>query len=106
MFPNAVGGYAKPPGKRSWLEGAVARCMAADEYFPRVTAHSLRHTAASLAISRGANVMHVRKMLGHKSAAMTLDIYSDLFGEDEADVAEAHERAEGGKVAALWAEVG
>jgi integrase len=26
-----------------------------DETFPRVTAHDLRHTAASLAISAGAN---------------------------------------------------
>ena len=43
--------------------------------------HSLRHTAASLAISAGANVK-VATMLAHKSAAMTLDTYSDLFPDD------------------------
>ena len=47
------GGYLRPPGRESWLTGAVARCQAADETFPRVTAHALRHTAASLAISAG-----------------------------------------------------
>ena len=44
--------------------------------------HDLRHTAASLAISAGANVKAVQKMLGHASAAMTLDVYADLFDDD------------------------
>ena len=47
-----------------------------------MTAHDLRHTAASLSISAGANVKAVQKMLGHKSAAMTLDVYADLFDDD------------------------
>jgi integrase len=42
----------------------------------------LRHTAASLAISAGANVKAVQRMLGHASAAMTLDTYADLFDDD------------------------
>lgn len=46
--------------------------------------HELRHTAASLAIASGANVKAVQKMLGHKSAALTLDRYGHLF-EDELD---------------------
>lgn len=50
--------------------------------FPRITAHALRHTAASLAISAGANVKVVQRMLGHASAAMTLDVYADLFDDD------------------------
>jgi integrase len=40
----------------------------------------LRNTAASLAISAGANVKAVQRMLGHASAAVTLDTYADLFG--------------------------
>jgi integrase len=39
-----------------------------------LTPHVLRHTAASLAIAAGANVKAVQLMLGHASAAMTLDI--------------------------------
>ena len=30
----------------------------------------------------GANVKAVHRMLGHKSAAMTLDVYADLFDDD------------------------
>ena len=38
--------------------------------------------AASLAVSSGANVKAVQGMLGYASAAMTLDVYSDLFDDD------------------------
>jgi len=44
--------------------------------------HDLRHTAASLAVSAGANVKAVQRMLGHSSASLTLDRYSHLFTED------------------------
>lgn len=47
-----------------------------------MTIHDLRHTAASLAIAAGANVKAVQKMLGHASAAMTLDVYAELFDDD------------------------
>ncbi|WP_402373652.1 tyrosine-type recombinase/integrase [Isoptericola rhizosphaerae] len=54
---------------------------------PGLHLHDLRHTAASLAVSAGANVKAVQAMLGHKSAAMTLDVYADLFPQDLDDVA-------------------
>lgn len=72
---------------------AVRRCQLADPMFPTVSPHDLRHTAASLAISAGANVKAVQTMLGHKSAAMTLDTYADLFPDDLDDVASALDRA-------------
>ena len=56
--------------------------QALDPTFPRISPHDLRHTAASLAISTGANVKAVQRMLGHASAALTLDTYADLFDED------------------------
>lgn len=43
--------------------------------------HELRHTAASLAIDSGANVKVVQRMLGHKSAKMTLDLYGHLWDD-------------------------
>lgn len=95
LWPSAAGGYLGPPSSvGSWLSGAVERCRAADETFPRVTAHDLRHTAASLAISAGANPKVVQRMLGHASAAMTLDVYADLFESDLDAVAE--------NVAKMW----
>lgn len=54
---------------------------------PRLTIHDLRHTAASIAVSSGANVKALQRMLGHKSAAMTLDTYADLFDDDLDNVA-------------------
>jgi integrase len=63
--------------RRSWFDAAAA---AIDE--PGLTPHELRHTAASLAVSAGANVKAVQRMLGHASAAMTLDRYADLFDDD------------------------
>jgi integrase len=53
-----------------------------------VTPHDLRHTAASLAVSAGANVKAVQRMLGHASAAMTLDVYAALFDADLEAVAD------------------
>lgn len=55
---------------------------------PSVKIHELRHTAASIAVSSGASVKAIQKMLGHKSASMTLDTYSDLFDEDQRSVAD------------------
>jgi len=40
-------------------------------------------------ISAGANVKGVQLMLGHKSAALALDTYADLFPDDLEAVAEA-----------------
>jgi len=95
LWPSRSGGYLGPPVTyKSWLSGAVDRCMKADPTFPRVTAHDLRHTAASLAISAGANPKVVQRMLGHASAAMTLDVYADLFDSDLDSVAES--------VAKMW----
>jgi integrase len=95
LWPSRAGGYLGPPvTAKSWLSGAVSRCQRADPTFPRVTAHDLRHTAASLAISAGANPKVVQRMLGHASAAMTLDVYADLFDSDLASVAE--------NVAKMW----
>jgi integrase len=68
---------------------AVKRCQVVDPLFPTITPHDLRHTAASLAISAGANPKGVQTMLGHASAAMTLDTYADLFPDDLDAVASA-----------------
>jgi integrase len=50
--------------------------------FPVITPHDLRHTAASLAISAGANVKAVQRMMGHAKASLTLDTYAALFDDD------------------------
>ncbi|MDT5346896.1 MAG: hypothetical protein QOH91_183, partial [Mycobacterium sp.] len=52
-----------------------------------------RHTCASLAISEGANVKVVQKLLGHKTAVLTLDRYGHLFPDDLDAVASAFDAA-------------
>ena len=55
--------------------------------------NGLRYTTASLAISAGANVKVVRTLLGHATAAMTLDRYAHLLSDDLAGVADAPGKA-------------
>ncbi|WP_345764683.1 site-specific integrase [Diaminobutyricibacter sp. McL0608] len=68
VFPNQEGGYMLAPnttvGSQSWYLTAIREAG-----LPKLTLHDLRHTAASLAISAGANVKAVQRMLGHASAA-------------------------------------
>ncbi|MEK0064016.1 site-specific integrase, partial [Corynebacterium sp. KPL3649] len=82
LWPRRDGSPMKPPTHGKWYYNALDRCM--DKYpdFPRVTPHGLRHVAAGLMVSAGANVKVIQRELGHSSAAMTLDIYAELFDED------------------------
>lgn len=83
----------------SWFAGAVKRSGV-----PRITPHDLRHSAASFAVSAGANVKAVQKMLGHSSAAMTLDVYADLFDGDLDAVSDALDQAVSrASVGKMWA---
>ncbi|MFE7194976.1 tyrosine-type recombinase/integrase [Microbacterium oxydans] len=116
LWPADEGGYLRPGNAVSgWFAGGVKRIRAEDAHaatyakdhggvespvMPRVTPHDLRHTAASLAISAGANVKAVQRMLGHASAAMTLDTYADLFEDDLDDVATALDRHRAASLAA------
>jgi integrase len=78
IFPSRTGG---PIRLNNWRRRVFDK--ACDEAgLVGFTPHDLRHTAASLAISVGANVKAVQRMLGHASAAMTLDIYAGLFPDD------------------------
>ena len=73
-----------------FFDPAAERCGLAG-----LTPHDLRHTAASLAIQAGANVKVVQQMLGHASAAMTLDIYAGLFADNLDEVADRLDQAFG-----------
>jgi integrase len=100
LFPGADGQHLRRPHPTSgWFAKAVA-----ESGIPRATPHDLRHTAASLAVPAGANVKAVQKMLGHVSAAMTLDFYADLFDDDLEAVATAlHDTRSRQNVGAGWA---
>lgn len=63
--------------RRAWFDTAVGSVGE-----PGLTPHGMRRTAASIAISAGASVLSVQRMLGHQSAKVTLDVYADLFDDD------------------------
>jgi integrase len=73
--------------QRYWLD-AVKACGLAG-----LRVHDLRHTAASLAVTSGAKPKVVQQMLGHASAAMTLDVYAGPFSPDLDDVADRLDEA-------------
>ncbi|RIU36696.1 site-specific integrase [Mycobacteroides abscessus] len=79
LFPARAGGYLKRPSYDStgWFNRAVERAQV-----QTITPHDLRHTCASLAVSSGANVLAVSRMLGHKDPSVTLRVYADLFDSD------------------------
>ena len=101
MFAGASGSHLRRShNDHGWFASAVKAAGV-----PAMTLHSLRHTAASLAISSGANVKAVQKMLGHASAAMTLDVYSDLFDDDlDAVASRLDDGLANTVVGKLWAE--
>ncbi|MDV6275871.1 tyrosine-type recombinase/integrase [Rhodococcus erythropolis] len=89
VFSGPDGDFMRrPKTPRGWFIRAVEAAE-----LPTITPHDLRHTAASLAISAGANVKAVQRMLGHESAALTLDVYAELFDDDLDTVASALDRA-------------
>ncbi|HXA90156.1 MAG TPA: site-specific integrase [Mycobacterium sp.] len=83
------GGYLTPAQARY----TFAKAAAAVEGCQGVRIHDLRHTCASLAISAGANVKVVQRLLGHKTAVLTLDRYGHLFPDDLDAVADAFDTA-------------
>ncbi|WP_067566358.1 site-specific integrase [Nocardia acidivorans] len=100
LWSRPDGNPVRPPTTTHWFSKAVDRCIAASvpldddgkpdgpASFPRLTAHQLRHTAASLMIASGAHVKTIQRQLGHKSATMTLDNYGHLFEDDLDGVAD------------------
>jgi integrase len=86
VFSGVRGGGAlrAPVFRRAAFDRAAASIG-----LPALHPYELRHTAASLAIASGADVKVVQTMLGHASAAMTLDQYGHLFGDRLDEVADA-----------------
>ena len=79
VFTAPEGGVLRYRNARRWWDKAVA----GESSLPDgLTPHELRHTCASLAIRSGANVKVVQRMLGHSSAALTLDRYGHLYDDD------------------------
>jgi integrase len=84
VFTSPRGGVLRVGNFRRGCFDAAANRIGLEGLHP----HELRHTAASLGIAAGATVKGVQGMLGHASAAMTLDRYGHLFDDELDAVAE------------------
>jgi integrase len=103
VFAGRDGGYLpRPKSSNGWFTRAVKAAGV-----QAITPHDLRHTCASLAVSAGANVLALQRMLGHTSAKMTLDTYADLFDDDlDAVAVTLHARYSPENVGKVWAQRG
>jgi integrase len=90
VFESARGGGYLTLGQARYT---FAKATAAVEGCNGARLHDLRHTCASLAISSGANIKVVQRLLGHKTAVLTLDRYGHLFPDDLDAVAAAFDSA-------------
>jgi integrase len=54
-----------------------------------MTMYELRHSCASILLSRGESIAAVSQMLGHKSAKTTLQFYARALPKDSERLADA-----------------
>ncbi len=83
IFPSSVGTPMEP---RILLAQFKALLRLAG--LPKIRFHDLRHTAASLMLMSGMNLMRITRQLGHSKPSITLDIYGHLIPGLESESAE------------------
>jgi integrase len=90
VFTAPLGGMLRSAnfGRRVWRP-ATTRLSSEYPGLGSLRVHDLRHSAASIAISCGANIKVVQRMLGHEKASVTLDVYGHLYTDDLEQVAAA-----------------
>ncbi|WP_233209286.1 site-specific integrase [Mycobacterium sp. ENV421] len=88
LFPGADGA-AMTLGRFRWpFDKAVAKLG-----LTGVTPHTLRHSAGSLALAAGASVVTVQRLLGHRNATTTMNVYSHMLPDDFDNLAVAMDSA-------------
>jgi integrase len=75
LFSAPKGG---PLRESNWKRSVRWRAATAAAGLPGFRVHDLRHTAASVWLGAGADPKVVQRVLGHASAAMTMDLYGHL----------------------------
>jgi integrase len=58
---------------------------------PEIRFHDLRHTCATILLSRGVHARFVQELLGHATIAITLDTYSHVLPNMQEGAARALE---------------
>jgi integrase len=90
MFPSPKGDLIVA---YNWRERVFRPAVKAAKLPAGTTPHTLRHSFASLSVAEGADVKTLQAAMGHATATMTLDVYTDLFPARIGEVASALGRA-------------
>jgi integrase len=89
VFANEIGGIINPSNLRNRsLKPLLQRAG-----LPKIRFHDLRHTCATLLLSKNINPKIVSEMLGHSSIAITLDTYSHVLPNMQQSAVQALEEA-------------
>jgi integrase len=80
IFPAKDGSFWDQSGWRNWRQRVFAPAAEAVGLPKETRPYDLRHSAASLFIASGANIVRVAKQMGH-SPTMLLERYSHVFEE-------------------------
>ena len=75
IFPNI---YGEPRTQRTPVLNALKKVLA-KHGLPEIRFHDLRHTCATLLLSKNVNPKIVSEMLGHGDVAFTLSVYSHVL---------------------------
>jgi len=82
LFTSPEGGILRPTNWRARFFNPAAKAAKLQPLTP----HDLRHTAASLFISAGANPWMLAEVLGHTDTRMIDRVYGHLFEKDREDL--------------------
>ena len=85
----------RDPANRHNLTQRSFRPLLAEAGLPQIRFHDLRHTCATILLSRGVHAKFVQELLGHATIAITLDTYSHVLPGMSDGLATAMEEALG-----------
>jgi integrase len=88
VFSTEYGDFLSPTTLRLALRRALTRAG-----LPTIRFHDLRHSAATLMLSRGVHPKMASEMLGHSTIAITLDLYSHVTANMQRQAADAIDAA-------------
>ncbi len=88
VFSTEYGDFLSPTTLRLALRRALSRAE-----LPIIRFHDLRHSAATLMLSRGVHPKMASEMLGHSTIGITLDLYSHVTANMQRQAADAIDAA-------------
>ena len=78
LYTRDDGRPMRPDGITQWLADFSRR-----HGLPHINPHAFRHTAASVMIVQGTDIVTISKMLGHAKVSTTEDIYSHVIEDSK-----------------------